>query len=295
MAKQKPTKSRISNHRPKTSPIGKPIVIAFLSIFVITGLYLVYRSFAGSIPVFNTDPDYWRDRIGYCESGGRYDRIGPSGHTGKYQYDARTWRSAVGPELANQYPQAHLAPGPIQEMAFNNTFAQRGTQPWNASYRCWIKDTVFAQAPAPGADVATINTPRPAGIPTAPPLPANPFGLPSESYNILVSGRLTLNDNPLSGVKINICIANKEVTTDTDGRFSVPVPLDASFCIRPIAGLPEGVTLARTNNNIEVAKERTYEHQLAGVNAYHSVWYLFRPEFNWDRQYDTGYNLYYAK
>lgn len=296
MAIKNNKKSHTGNNNFKTIVTSKPVIVSFLAIFVIAGLYLVYRSFAASgIPVFNTDPDYWRDRIGFCESGGRYDRIGPSGHTGKYQYDARTWKSAVGPELAAQYPQAYMAPGEIQEMAFNNTFARRGTQPWNASYKCWIKGTTFAQAPAPSSNPKTIEQPRPAGLPTAPPLPANPFGLPSESYNVLVTGRFTLNDNPIAGVKIQTCIEGKELTTDTDGRFSMPIPLDVSFCVRPVGGIPEGANLTRTNNNIETAKEGTYEHQIAGVDAYHSVWYLFRPEFNWDRQYDTGYNFYYIK
>lgn len=296
MVKKTYKKGQINKKSFKNIATSKSVLICFLAIFVFTGLYLVYRSFAASsIPVFNTDPDYWRDRIGYCESGGRYDRIGPSGHTGKYQYDARTWKSAIGPELASQYPQAYMAPGAIQEMAFNNTFARRGTQPWNASYKCWIKGTTFAQIPAPSSNPKTIGPPAPAGLPTAPPLPANPFGLPSESYNILVTGRLELNDNPIADAKIQTCIENRDVTTNINGYFSIPVPLGASFCIKPVAGIPEGAILTHTNNNIEMAKAQTYEHQIAGVNAYHSIWYLFRPEFNWDRQYDTGYNFYYTK
>ena len=269
---------------------AKPAVAAFAGLFIAAGVFFVFRSFAySSIPVFNTDPDYWRDRIGYCESGGRYDRIGPSGHTGKYQYDAGTWRSAVGPELAAQYPQAYLAPGDVQEMAFNNTFARRGTQPWNASYRCWIKGTTFADAAA--GSTSSIAP----GLPTAAPLPAKPFGIPSGSYNVVASGRITLNDAPLANVKLDTCVEGKQVTTDAEGRFSIPIPLNASFCFRPVAGIPEGATLTRTNNNIETIGENTYEYQKAGVDAYHSIWYLLRPEFNWDRQNDTGYNFYYTK
>jgi hypothetical protein len=59
--------------------------------------------------------------------------------------------------------------------------------------------------------------------------------------------------------------------------------------------VPEGATLTRTNNNIETNDKLTYESQRAGVDAYHSIWYLFRAEFNWDRQNDTGYNFYYSK
>lgn len=274
----------------KKDSFGKTLIVSFIALFVAGGLFWVFRSFAYSpIPVFNTDPDYWRDRIGYCESGGRYDRIGPSGHTGKYQYDARTWRSAVGPELAAQYPQAYMAPGEIQEMAFNNTFARRGTQPWNASYRCWIKGTVFAQA---GSQNLGSSVPS---LPTAAPLPAKPFGIPSGSYNVIISGKITLNDQPLANVKLETCIENKTLTTDAEGRFSIPVPLNGSFCLRPVAGVPEGAVLTRTNNNIETTDQKTYEYQKAGVDAYHSVWYLLRPEFNWDRSNDTGFNFYYTK
>jgi hypothetical protein len=285
-------KSRTSNSKGFKSIItSKAAIASFVVIFVIVGVFIIIRSYAATgIPVFNTDPDYWRDRIGYCESGGRYDRIGPSGHTGKYQYDARTWRSAVGPELAAQYPQAYQAPGEIQELAFNNTFARRGTQPWNASYRCWIKGTTFA------ADASqSLNAPAASSLPTAPILPPNPFGLPSESYNVTVNGRITLNEAPLPNVKLQTCIGDKTVTTDADGRFSFPAPLDISFCVRPIEGVPEGAKLDRTNNNIEVANNTTYEYQIAGVNAYRSVWYLLRPQFNWDRKNDTGYNFYYVK
>ena len=286
-------KSRVSNKKSFKSVVtSKTAIASFIAIFVIVGVFLIIRSYAATgIPVFNTDPDYWRDRIGYCESGGRYDRIGPSGHTGKYQYDSRTWASAVGPQLAAQYPQAYLAPGDIQEMAFNNTFARRGTQPWNASYRCWIKGTTFASA----SSEQTVSTSAAAAVPTAPILPPNPFGMPSESYNVTISGRVTLNDAPLPNVKLQTCIGDKTVTTDAEGRFNFPAPLDVSFCVRPIEGIPAGATLDRTNNNIEVASSNTYESQIAGVDAYRSVWYLFRPQFNWDRKNDTGYNFYYVK
>jgi len=285
-------KSKTSNSKSIKSIItSKTSIAVFVGLFVIVGVFIIIRSYAASgIPVFNTDPDYWRDKIGYCESGGRYDRIGPSGHTGKYQYDSRTWAGAVGPQLAAQYPQAYLAPGEIQEMAFNNTFARRGTQPWNASYKCWIKGTTFA------ADASqSLNSSATSALPTAPILPPNPFGMPSESYNVTISGRITLNEAPLPNVKLQTCIGDKTVNTDADGRFSFPAPLDISFCVRPVEGLPEGATLDRTNNNIEVASNNTYEYQIAGVNAYRSVWYLLRPQFNWDRKNDTGYNFYYVK
>lgn len=271
---------------------SKLLLIAIIAIFVVIGVYFVIRSFAASgIPVFNTDPDYWRDRIGYCESGGRYDRIGPSGHTGKYQYDARTWAGAVGPELAAQYPQAYLAPGAIQEQAFNNTFARRGTQPWNASYSCWIKGTALATTTSQVNQVVN----QAASLPTAPVLPANPFGFPSEAYNVAVTGRATVNDQPLANLKIQTCVENKVITTDADGRFTIPIPLDSSFCLRPTEGVPASATLGRTNNNVEHAKDATYEYQRAGVDCYHNVWCLFNPAYDWDRKSDSGYNFYYTK
>lgn len=274
----------------KTQSSRKVAILAFVFIFVAIGLYIIIRSYAATgIPVFNTDPDYWRDRIGYCESGGRYDRIGPSGHTGKYQYDSRTWASAVGPALAAQYPQAYMAPGEIQEMAFNNTFARRGTQPWNASYKCWIKGTTVAQADTTQSVATSISTPA------APILPANPFGVPSESYNVIISGKVELNDAPLTNVKLATCLNDKTVTTNGEGKFSFPAPLDTSFCVRPIDGIPEGAKLVRTNNNIETSDKGTYEYQRAGVDAYHSVWYFLRPEYGWDRKNDTGFNFYYQK
>ncbi len=291
--KSKNKKSRTSSQKFRRVVTSKPLIISLVALFVLAGLYLVYVSFASSsIPVFNTDPDYWRDRIGYCESGGRYDRIGPSGHTGKYQYDAATWRGAVGPELAAQYPQAYLAPGPIQEQAFNNTFARRGTQPWNASYSCWIKGTTVASPPYDGQSVAA---PSQAALPTAPALPANPFGVPSESYNVLVSGRASLNDNPLPNLVLDTCLADQKVTTNADGRFSIAMPLGSIFCLRPVSGVPEGATLEHTNNNVEQAAAKTYEYQKAGVDCYHSIWCLFSPEYNWDRKNDSGYNFYYTK
>ncbi len=291
MAKNK--KSRTGTNKLKKTIASKPLIIGLMAIFVIVGLYFVYKSFAGSnIPVFNTDPDYWRDRIGFCESGGRYDRIGPSGHTGKYQYDAATWRGAVGPELAAQYPQAYMAPGEIQEQAFNNTFARRGTQPWNASYKCWIKGTAVASAPYAGQ---TVTDAPPAGTPTAPPLPANPFGVPSESYNVLVNGRVSVNDQPVVNMKLDTCLAEQKISTNEDGRFAIAMPLGSTFCLRPLEGMPAGATLTHTNNNVEHVNDKTYESQRAGVDCYHSLWCLFTPEYNWDRKVDTGYNFYYTK
>lgn len=270
---------------------NKPLLIGLVVVFLLVGIFIVTQIFASSVQVFTTNPDYWRDRIGYCESGGRYDRIGPSGHTGKYQYDAGTWRSAVGPALAAQYPQAYLAPGSVQEMAFNNTFAARGTQPWNASYHCWIKG-----ADVPGATDDSLSLPSASAqvqaVVTPPP---NPFGITSGSYNVTITGRVTLNNQPLQGVVLNTCSGDRKVTTDADGRFSFVMPVNQSFCVQPVGGIPDGARLEHTNNNVDFEASPTYEAQRAGVDCYHSVWCLLSPAYTWDRSKDSGYNFFYIK
>ncbi|MEI6716722.1 MAG: transglycosylase family protein [Candidatus Saccharibacteria bacterium] len=256
---------------------------------LVVGVIIVYNTFAGGITVFKDNPDYWRDRIGYCESGGRYDRMGPSGHTGKYQYDSGTWRGAVGPDLAAQYPQAYLAPGDVQEMAFNNTFARRGTQPWNASYHCWIKG---ANVPAAAEDQVSSVVSTSIAPPTP---PAKPFGVTSGSYNVVVNGRVTLNEAALPGVTIATCSADRVVTTDAEGRFSFGVPVNNNFCLRPTGGIPEGAVLTRTANNVEHATDKTFENQVAGVNCYRQFWCFLGPSYTWDRSRDAGYNFFYSK
>ena len=83
-----------------------------------------------------------------------------------------------------------------------------------------------------GADASAGTSSFTAGLPSAPVLPAKPFGLPSGSYNVTVSGRVTLNDAPLQNVKIETCIDGKQVTTDAEGRFSIPVPLNGISSIK---------------------------------------------------------------
>ena len=262
------------------------LIIAFL----VFGALIVYRSFAGGIPVFHDNPDYWRDRIGFCESGGVYNRIGPSGHTGKYQYDSGTWRSAVGPDLAAQYPQAYLAPGDVQEMAFNNTFAARGTQPWNASYYCWIKG-----ATVPGSTEDQIGSVvGPSALSAVTP-PAKPFGVTSGSYNVIINGRVTLNDNPLQGAILATCSADRTVTTDQEGRYAFAIPVGQNFCVRPIGGIPPAAVLSRTGNNVEHSKDVTFENQVAGVDCYKQFWCFLGPSYTWDKAKDAGYNFYYVK
>ncbi|MBA3678900.1 transglycosylase family protein [Candidatus Saccharibacteria bacterium] len=282
-------KKRIANTPLKKVQQNKLIAGVLVLLFVITGILIIYKSFAGSITIFHDNPDFWRDKIGYCESGGRYDRIGPSGHTGKYQYDVGTWRGAVGPDLAAQYPQAYLAPGDVQELAFTNTFARRGTQPWNASYHCWIKGTTV---PASAEEQISSVFQAPAAVVVSP--PAKPFGVTSGEYNVIINGRVTLNDAPLPNVTLATCSADRIATTDADGRFAFGVPVNNTFCLRPTGGIPAGARLTRTSNNVEHAADLTFENQIAGINCYRQFWCFLGGSYTWDRNRDTGYNFFYT-
>ena len=264
------------------------LVVALL----VVGIILIRQIFAAGIPVFNDNAEYWRGRIAQCESGGNYQASNGT-HFGAYQFDRGTWKGAVGPELAAQYPDPRQAPPAVQDQAFYNTFARRGTQPWNASYRCWIRG---AEVPASFDDSAT-KLPTAAGqvvsqVSTPPP---NPFGITSGSYNVLVSGRLTLDNTPIGGAVVETCSGERTATTDTDGRFSFGIPVNDSFCVRAKSGIPDGAKLQRTNNNFEHAAAASYESQRAGVNCYHSVWCLLSDAYTWDRRVDNGYNFFYTK
>jgi hypothetical protein len=280
-------KTHTSNKLFAKAKQNKFLIITLLIAFLAAGVFIVYSSFAGGIPVFRTDPDYWRPRIGQCESGNFYQNKKNPTHFGAFQFDLGTWRGAVGAELAAQYPNPADAPPEIQDLAFNNTFARRGTQPWNASYHCWIKG---ATVPASAEDqVANVVS---GAAPATP--PARPFGLTSGSYNVVVNGRVTLNDQPLPSISITTCSGDRSVTTDADGRFSFAAPVSSSFCLRPTGGIPAGARLTRTANNVEHATEPTFESQVAGVDCYQQFWCLLSPSFTWDRSRDSGYNFFYT-
>lgn len=51
---------------------NKFLIGALVLVFLAAGVFFIYSSFASGIPVFRTDPDYWRPRIGQCESGNFY-------------------------------------------------------------------------------------------------------------------------------------------------------------------------------------------------------------------------------
>ncbi|MBI2798190.1 transglycosylase family protein [Candidatus Saccharibacteria bacterium] len=284
------TKSRIGKNKLTITKRNKFLLLGLVFVFVGVGVFIITQIYAAGTPVFNTNPDYWRSRIARCESGGNYQASNGT-NFGAYQFDYGTWKGAVGPDLAAQYPDPRQAPPAVQDQAFNNTFARRGTQPWNASYRCWISG---ADVPASTND-NTLNPSSQIAAVSASSPPPNPFVVTSGSYNVVVNGRVTLNNEPVKGVTLNTCSGDRNVVTGDDGRFSFGIPVNNSFCLRVVAGAPEGATLARVNNVVEHAKAVSYEAQRAGVDCYHSVWCLLDPAYTWDRAYDGGYNFFYTK
>lgn len=124
--------------------------------------------------------------------------------------------------------------------------------------------------------------------------PARPFGITSGSYNVVVNGRVTLNDQPLPNVVLATCSGDRTVTTDADGRYSFAAPVNSSFCIRPVSGIPAGTRLTRTANNVEHATDLTFENQVAGVDCYKQFWCFLSPSYTWDRSRDSGYNFFYT-
>lgn len=281
-------KTRTSNKVFAKAKQNKFLIALLIVAFLVVGIFIVYNSFASGIPVFRTDPDYWRPRIAQCESGSFYQNKKNPNYRGAYQFGFGTWKGAVGEELAAKYPDPADAPPDVQDLGFNNLFARRGTQPWNSSYSCWIKG---ATVPA-SADDQISNVVSGQVVVATP--PARPFGITSGSYNVVINGRVTLNDQPLAGAIITTCSGDRNVTTDADGRFSFAVPVSTSFCLRPAGGVPAGAVLTRTANNVEHATAVSFEAQVAGVDCYKQFWCLLSPSFTWDRSKDSGYNFFFT-
>ncbi len=262
----------------RNKPFYRPILIIQLVLFALVGTILIYNSFAGGIPVFRTNANYWRPRVAGCESGSgpnsqpNYLAANSSGHYGAYQFDIGTWRSNVDPSVSAIYPKASDAPPAVQDQAFNNTFKKRGTQPWNASYFCWI------QGATPPAQEAV-----------------EPKGPPPGSYNTTISGRaITEDEKPIKDVVLQTCAESLSVKTDENGRFSFNLPSKRDFCLRIVSGVPAEYKLVRTSNNVEHIDAISYEAQRSGYNCYHNLLCLFSPQYNWDRRADNGYNFIYA-
>lgn len=268
---------------------NRPLLYILIIVFVIFGIFFIYRSLAAGVTVFRDNPDYWRPRIAQCESGTFYGNKKNPKYRGAYQYSYSTWGNYKG------YYDPADAPPEVQDERFYLSFAQAGTAPWSSSFKCWAKGAVV---PSTIEDqISNVSSASSASTmpPPAPSPPPKPFGITSGSYNVIVNGRVTLNDAPLPGVVLNLCSADRTVTTDSEGRFSFGIPEGADFCVRPVSGIPEGAILSRIGNNVEQAEASTFEHQIAGVDCYKQFWCLLSPTYTWDRNRDSGYNFYYTK
>ncbi len=274
-------KHLVRHHKVKHN---RSIIYAFIALFSLCGLYIIYRSMAGSYIVYTDNVEYWRTRIAGCESGSgpnstpRYTAFNGIAHYGAYQFDIGTWRSNVSAETSAKYPKASDAPPEVQDEAFRTAFSRRGTQPWNASYYCW----------------STAARPAPVALALPDLLPSVP-SIPASSYNVTVTGQVTLDGQGKEGVTLQTCYQEYTVKTDVEGKFSLNLPSGTTFCLRPKSGIPEGYALTKITNNPEHANDKTFENQRADVKAYRNVFYLFSPYYTWDRNTDKGYNFIYTK
>ncbi len=282
MAKNK--KEHFSKKSLTSTSHNRLLAFGLIGLFLIVGIFVIYKSFAGSAPVFRDNPDYWRPRIAQCESGTFYQNKKNPNYRGAYQYSPATWGNYKG------YADPADAPPEVQDERFYLSFAKSGTAPWSSSYSCWIKG---ATIPGSVEDQLNAGSTVPATT-AAPSPPAKPFGVDSESYNVIINGRVTLNDAALANVVIATCSADRTVTTDGEGRFSFAVPVGNTFCLRPQSGVPAGAILERTGNNVEHAKDTTFENQIAGIDCYKQFWCLLGSSYTWDRNRDGGYNFFYT-
>lgn len=281
MARKKEHYLKQSLH--KSSP-NKLLAVVLVVAFLLIGIFIIYKSFAGGVPVFKDNPDYWRPRIAQCESGTFYGNKKNPKYRGAYQYSPSTWGNYKG------YADPADAPPEVQDERFYLSFAKSGTAPWSSSYSCWIKGATVPSSPqdqlsAGDAIVAVVAPPSP---------PAKPFGVDSGSYNVVINGRITLNDAALPGVVLNTCSADRTVTSDAEGRYSFAVPVGDTFCLRPQSGLPAGAILEKIANNVEHSKDVTFENQIAGVDCYKQFWCFLSPSYLWDRSRDAGYNFFFT-
>ncbi|MFO0955148.1 MAG: transglycosylase family protein [Candidatus Saccharibacteria bacterium] len=275
----------------QTKKFRQPALFVALGLFIVAGSIFIYASLASSTPVVNTNAEFWRARIAGCESGAgpnsqpRYTAANGAGNFGAYQFDVRTWRGAVGPELAAQYPNPAQAPPEVQDTAFYNTFARRGSQPWNSSYRCWRTEELAARP----LGIVPLQLPKLGqGQPTTPPPPAK------NAYNVKVQGRVYIDGKLTPNIKLITCVDGVTTTTGSGGVYSFELPAGQAYCVRVIDGLPNGARLSKTNNNVERQADKTYENQLAAKNYYHNLWQFFTPYYTWDRATDDEVDFWFV-
>ena len=291
-----------SSTKPATKPFAKSKIgrsltgprkfrtstlFTLIALCIIAGAVLIYASFAGSIPVVTENPDFWRPRIMYCESGGRPTASNGSGHYGLYQYDVRTWKGAVGAELAAQYPLPSDAPESVQNQAFYNTWSKRGSPPWNASFHCRATPELKAQR----ASALPITLPRLGSAATPTPTPPPPA---KQASNITIQGRVYVDNKLTAGITLATCVEGVTPKTDAGGVFRFELPSAKNYCVRVIDGLPAGASLSKLNNNPEHIADKSYENQLADTNYYHNIWQFFTPYYSWDRTYDQDFDFYFV-
>ena len=116
----------------------------------------------------------------------------------------------------------------------------------------------------------------------------------SSAATITIKGRVydTRTNKGIAGVVIFGCNSNGQVTTKSDGTWSMPA-ISSGYCARVLSGIPKGWTGPATNNRPEHASSHTYEEQIAGANCYHvtTCTAVFQT---WDRSTDTGVDFRYT-
>ncbi len=104
---------------------------------------VAFGGLSGTAGAAERMPDHLRAAIIDCESGGRNipTQVKPEPGqvftaSGFYQITNPTWRDNGGTQFASR---AMFASKAQQDRVADTLFAQRGTQPWDASKPCWSK------------------------------------------------------------------------------------------------------------------------------------------------------------
>lgn len=154
--------SRVKSIKPNI-PFKNKYVLGLLLIFVVLGMYLLFKSFANTTYHYNFS--YWAPRIKACESGGTVygkqnytDQNSSSSASGAYQFLKGTWQSWTAKYDTeygtnySQYTEAYKAPPNVQEAIAVRVYGKGntgvGSTPWNASYNCWQPGGSIKSAPS---------------------------------------------------------------------------------------------------------------------------------------------------